>query len=159
MYEIVANKKNSLDVDKLDYLQRDSMHLGLTDASFEQTRIITGARVINNHICYNQKIYNDIEQVFMTRYRLFKECYSHRVCRAIDYMVVDALLEANPVYRFEDTLNDPSRYVHVTDNVLQHIENSKSVELLAARNILKRIKQRNLYRILAQTLITEKDEI
>ncbi len=24
MYEIIANKKNSLDVDKLDYLQRDA---------------------------------------------------------------------------------------------------------------------------------------
>lgn len=29
MYEIIANKKNSLDVDKLDYLKRDAMHLGL----------------------------------------------------------------------------------------------------------------------------------
>jgi HD superfamily phosphohydrolase len=29
MYEIIANKKNSLDVDKLDYLQRDAKHLGL----------------------------------------------------------------------------------------------------------------------------------
>lgn len=29
MYEIVANKTNSLDVDKLDYLERDAKHLGL----------------------------------------------------------------------------------------------------------------------------------
>ncbi len=34
MYEIIANKKNSLDVDKLDYLQRDAKHLGLQSVSF-----------------------------------------------------------------------------------------------------------------------------
>ena len=34
MYEIVANKTNSLDVDKLDYLERDAKHLGLQCVSF-----------------------------------------------------------------------------------------------------------------------------
>jgi deoxynucleoside triphosphate triphosphohydrolase SAMHD1 len=34
MYEIIANKRNSLDVDKLDYLQRDAKHLGLQSVSF-----------------------------------------------------------------------------------------------------------------------------
>jgi len=34
MYEIIANKRNSLDVDKLDYLQRDAKHLGLSSVSF-----------------------------------------------------------------------------------------------------------------------------
>lgn len=35
MYEIVANKKNSLDVDKLDYLSRDARHLGLKSVSYD----------------------------------------------------------------------------------------------------------------------------
>jgi len=64
MYEIIANKKNSLDVDKLDYLSRDARHLGLKSVSYDYQRIISEARVINNHLCYNQKIYQDIEQVF-----------------------------------------------------------------------------------------------
>lgn len=34
MFEIVANKTNSLDVDKLDYLERDAKHLGLQCVSF-----------------------------------------------------------------------------------------------------------------------------
>lgn len=29
MFEIVANKRNSFDVDKLDYLSRDNYHCGL----------------------------------------------------------------------------------------------------------------------------------
>ena len=35
MYDIIANKKNSFDVDKLDYLQRDATHLGLKSCGFD----------------------------------------------------------------------------------------------------------------------------
>lgn len=64
MFEIVANKKNSLDVDKFDYLQRDSKHLGLTTVGFDWQRIIRNSRVIGNQLCYNKKIINDLKQVY-----------------------------------------------------------------------------------------------
>jgi HD superfamily phosphohydrolase len=108
-------------------------------------------------LCYNAKIYNEVEQVFMTRYKLFKECYSHRVCKAIDYMIVDALTEANPVFHFEETVNDPARYVNVTDSYLTHIEASTSKELASARAILKRIRQRDLYRYLSEKILVNKE--
>ena len=84
----------------------------------------------------------------MTRYKLFKECYSHRVCRAIDYMIVDALVEANPVFHFEETMRDPARYVDMTDNILPHIESSRDPALKGAQAILKRIRTRDLYRFI-----------
>lgn len=69
MYQIVANKKNSLDVDKLDYLRRDSEFLNIIGGcKFDHERIIKGCRIINNNLCYNQKLYNDLTQVYMSRY-------------------------------------------------------------------------------------------
>ena len=100
MFDIVANKTNSLDVDKFDYLQRDSKFLGIKTVGFDYNRIIRNSRVINGEVCYNQKVYQDLLQVFHTRYKLFKDTYTHRVCKAIDFMIVDALLEANPVFKF-----------------------------------------------------------
>jgi hypothetical protein len=79
-------------------------------------------------------------QVFQTRYKLFKECYSHRVCKAIDYMIVDALMEANPVYHFEEKIRNPEEYVNITDDVLGNIENSKNPALKGAQKILKRVR-------------------
>jgi HD superfamily phosphohydrolase len=156
MYDIVANKTNSLDVDKIDYLQRDSSSLGLKSVGFKQDRIIQSSRVINNTLCYNAKIYGEIEQVFMTRYKLFKECYSHRVCRAIDYMIVDALMEANPVFHFEEMIRNPASYVDVSDNILGHIETSRDPALAKSKEILKKIRQRELYRFLSQKILTNK---
>ncbi len=73
-------------------------------------RLILNSRVINNNLCYNEKIYIDLSKVFETRYKLFKECYSHRVCKAIDYMIVDALVEANSYFKFEEMIFDPAKY-------------------------------------------------
>lgn len=53
MYEIVANKKSSLDVDKFDYLHRDAKYLGIAGVGFDIKRIINHSKVINNEICYN----------------------------------------------------------------------------------------------------------
>lgn len=57
MFDIVANKTNSLDVDKFDYLMRDSKHLGIKTMGYDFNRLIKNSRVINGEVCYNQKIY------------------------------------------------------------------------------------------------------
>ena len=40
IFDIVANKRNSIDVDKFDYMTRDSHHLGLKDAYFDYTSLM-----------------------------------------------------------------------------------------------------------------------
>ncbi|KAM6981978.1 deoxynucleoside triphosphate triphosphohydrolase SAMHD1-like [Tautogolabrus adspersus] len=44
LYEIVSNKKNGIDVDKFDYLARDSYHLGIKN-NFDFRRFMQFARV------------------------------------------------------------------------------------------------------------------
>lgn len=93
----------------------------------------------------------------MARYKLFKECYSHRVCRAIDFMIVDALMLANPVYKFQESIFSPADYTNITDDILSHIENSKSYELQKSRDILKNVRTRDLYRCLSQKMVDDKN--
>ena len=40
MFQIVANYTNSIDVDKLDYINRDCYHLGLRDMNFDSKILI-----------------------------------------------------------------------------------------------------------------------
>ncbi|CDW75436.1 hd phosphohydrolase domain-containing protein [Stylonychia lemnae] len=157
MFDIVANKTNSLDVDKFDYLQRDSKHMGIKTVGFDYNRIIKNSRVINGQLCYNQKIYYELAQVFHTRYKLFKDTYTHRVCKAIDYMIVDALLLANNYFKFQEKIFDPFAYTNLTDSVLSHIEMSKKPELRDSQKILKNLRERNIYRYIDQKLLVEKD--
>jgi deoxynucleoside triphosphate triphosphohydrolase SAMHD1 len=61
IYEIVANKRNSVDVDKFDYIPRDCYYTGVKQ-SYDTNRLIQFARVVDDQICFNQKeVYNIYE--------------------------------------------------------------------------------------------------
>ena len=45
MYDIVSNKQSGVDVDKFDYIARDSFYLGI-DSSFDHSRFIQYAKVV-----------------------------------------------------------------------------------------------------------------
>lgn len=94
LFDIVANKKNSVDVDKFDYIERDTYNLGLR-SSYDPKRLLVYSRVINNEICYHQKEVYNVYEMFHTRYSLFKQIYTHRVGKAIELMIVDAFMAAS----------------------------------------------------------------
>lgn len=55
MFDIINNKRNSIDVDKFDYIMRDTYMMNLSTGSFDHQILLKDARVINNQICYPQK--------------------------------------------------------------------------------------------------------
>lgn len=61
-------------------------------------------------------------------------------------MVVDALLAANPILDISGRISNPERYLYLTDSVLEEIECSTDPRLTPAREIILRIRRRDLYR-------------
>lgn len=78
LYQIVANYQNSIDVDKFDYIQRDSHNLGLR-FSFDHERLMKFSKVIDGQISFHAKEAYNLYEIFHTRYSLHKQIYSHRV--------------------------------------------------------------------------------
>ncbi|KAI8924148.1 hypothetical protein BC831DRAFT_467066 [Entophlyctis helioformis] len=152
LFDIVANKRNSVDVDKFDYIQRDCLHMGLK-LSLDAGRLIKFARVIDNQICYHQKEAMNLCELFHTRYSLFKRVYTHKVSTAIEYMVTDALILANDHLNIAGRINSMPTYVHLTDLVLNEIECSTAPALEPARSIILRLRRRDLYRLADQVIL------
>ena len=48
-----------------------------------------------------------------------------RLGKAVEHMVVDALVAADPVLKLSAKIDDPDEYLHLTDSILETIENSK----------------------------------
>ncbi|KAG5647814.1 hypothetical protein DXG03_007737 [Asterophora parasitica] len=149
LFDIVANKRNGLDVDKFDYIPRDSHMVG-DKMSIALPRIINSAKVLDNQICYDIKDANQIYDICATRFKLHKIVYNHKAggsSKAIEYMIIDALLAAEPYMHIAHRVHDAEKYLHLTDNIMLNIEASTEPELAPARAIFGRIRTRDLYKL------------
>ena len=69
-------------------------------------------------------------------------------------MVAEALIEANPVYHFEQVIFDPERYIRLLhDDLLHVIKRSRDPRLQTSAKLLKRIDQRDLYKCVGERII------
>lgn len=144
MFQIVANRDFYFDVDKCDYIMRDSFHIGMSNP-LQINRIMRNMRVIGDRVCFDKKIYMLLLDVFMYRYRLHREVYRHHAVVAIELMVVDALRAIAQYQDWEgwfDQVDDPLEWRQLADWILD----TGSYAPQAARDIIHRIKIRQLYR-------------
>ncbi|KAH7881867.1 hypothetical protein F5I97DRAFT_474016 [Phlebopus sp. FC_14] len=157
LFEIVANTRNGLDVDKFDYIARDCHAVG-DRGNLSLSRLVSSARVVDNKICYDIKDANQIYELCYMRFSLHKRIYNHKTTKAIEYMIIDALLQAEPHMKIADLVNKPQKYVFLTDNLLNKIEESTEEELEEARAIIERIRTRDLYRVVDYKVFSFEDK-
>lgn len=157
IFEIISNKKNSIDVDKFDYVQRDSYTLGLQNHQFDYESLMNNCRVIDNTLAYAVNQTFSVYDLFNTRYRLFRNIYLHRVSIGIEAMLCDALVLANHKFHLEETINNPDLYLSLTDSILKEIERKGAKnKLREANQILDRIKCRDLYKFVSELILDSK---
>ncbi|XP_068997212.1 deoxynucleoside triphosphate triphosphohydrolase SAMHD1-like isoform X1 [Embiotoca jacksoni] len=164
LYDIVANKKTGIDVDKWDYFARDCYHLGIQN-NFDHSRFLKFARVCEVEgeklICTRNKEVGNLYDLFHTRNFLHRRAYQHKVGCIIETMITEAFLKADPhiqiagsegkMFNLSNAIEDMEAYTKLTDHVFEQILNSSSPELAEAREILRNIIHRRLYKCLGET--------
>lgn len=73
---LISNPFSSLDTDKLDYVIRDSFHFGMK-FHYDITRILQNCRVIDNELCFCERIHDEIQLFFQIRERMHRSIYRH----------------------------------------------------------------------------------
>ncbi|CAA0814140.1 HD domain-containing metal-dependent phosphohydrolase family protein [Striga hermonthica] len=144
LYDIVANGRNGIDVDKFDYIVRDSRACGL-GCNFQFKRVLETMRVIDDEICYRAKEYLTIHKLFVTRADLHRTVYTHAKVKAIELMFVDAMIKANDTLQISAYIDDPAQYWKLDDTILKAIETSSGQDLKESRDLVLRIRRRDLY--------------
>ncbi|XP_044066529.1 uncharacterized protein LOC122882805 [Siniperca chuatsi] len=163
LYEIVANKRNGVDVDKFDYFARDCHHLGIQN-NFDHRRFMMFARVCEvdgrKQICTRDKEEDNMYEMFHTRMCLHRRAYQHKVNTIIETMITEAFLKADKhiqikgsegkMFTLSTAIDDMEAYTKLTDQVFEQILNSSSSELQEAREILSKIVSRNFPKFLGE---------
>ena len=83
-----------IDIDKLDYLQRDSLHAGVPyGRNFDRNRLINGLRYCSesNQLTISSKALTATEMMVFARYVMFSEVYWHRTVRSATSMLQRSL--------------------------------------------------------------------
>uniref|UniRef100_A0A672L1L9 Deoxynucleoside triphosphate triphosphohydrolase SAMHD1-like n=1 Tax=Sinocyclocheilus grahami TaxID=75366 RepID=A0A672L1L9_SINGR len=165
LYEIVANKVNGIDVDKWDYLVRDCYYLGIP-CGFDSQRLLKSARVCNvnerKHICFRDKVADNIYGMFHTRYTLHRQALQHKIGYIID-VKWDALVVADgklsPDRKISDAIDDMLEYTKLTDHVFDQILNQSdsNADLAKARSILQDVVNRRLPKFVGEARLNEKE--
>jgi HD superfamily phosphohydrolase len=144
IFEIIANKKNNIDVDKFDYINRDCNAVGLNiDGNF--SRLLKQARVINNEICYPNQSRDDIFQMFFTRYQLHKIVYTHKTVISIELLILDIISLLDKEINLLEYLSDFNKMIKLTDDIIFASNNENIIKIINdiySRNIPKLIYEK-----------------
>ena len=91
---------------------------------------------------------------------MFQQVYYHPRVQALELMLLDVFLESQSVMKYEEYIQDPHKYLSLTDQTIFDIQKTKCNELEAARATLSRIEERDSVDVyqLATELILDVDE-
>ena len=93
--ELIAGQ---LDVDKMDYLLRDSHYAGVRYGAFDLDMLVDSMTLSKKNLAVSSKGIMAAEQMIIARYHMFEQVYHHKTKRALEGMmgkVADRLLETH----------------------------------------------------------------
>ena len=91
LHQLVSSQ---LDMDRLDYLRRDSFFTGVTEGNIGSARIIKMLNVKDDHLVVDSKGIYSIENFLTNRRLMYWQVYLHKTSVASEKMLVNALSRA-----------------------------------------------------------------
>jgi uncharacterized protein len=91
LHELVSSQ---LDVDRLDYLTRDSFYTGVSEGIVGLERIIQMLYVKDNHLLIEEKGIYSIEKFMIARRLMYWQVYLHKTALAADSLLINILKRA-----------------------------------------------------------------
>ncbi len=96
LHQLVSGQ---LDVDRLDYLSRDSFFSGVAEGVIGTERIIKMLNVSNNDLVADAKALYSIEKFIISRRLMYWQVYLHKTVHVAEVMLVQCLQRAKDLWR------------------------------------------------------------
>jgi hypothetical protein len=100
LHQLISSQ---LDVDRLDYLKRDSFYSGVSEGVINSDRIISMFNVSNGELVVDAKAIYSIEKFIIARRLMYWQVYLHKAVLSAEFSLVEVLKRAKTlVQRGED---------------------------------------------------------
>lgn len=133
---------SQLDVDRLDYLKRDSFYTGVAEGNINAERLITMLNVVDNQLVVEEKGIYSVEKFLMARRFMYWQVYLHKTGIVAEQLLIRTLKRAKELLADGGNLicSEPLRFfmTHRIDqnnfdrSVLEIFAKLDDVDILAA---------------------------
>jgi HD superfamily phosphohydrolase len=96
---------SQLDIDRLDYLKRDSFFTGVTEGSIGADRIITLLRVVDDQLVVDEKGIYSIESFLHARRLMYWQVYLHKTSVSAERLIVNIIKRAQYLFLSGESLS------------------------------------------------------
>ena len=117
LHQLVAGQ---LDMDRLDYLKRDSFYTGVTEGIVGSDRIIKMLNVVDDQLVVESKGIYSIEKFLIARRLMYWQVYFHKTVVAAEYHLVNMLKRAKQI-------SARSEEIFATDSLSFFLQNNISL--------------------------------
>ncbi len=140
---------SSIDVDKMDFLVRDSFHTGAGYGSIDIYRLLYTMDVLDGNLAIDGTAVATLESFLLARLESFRTIYFHRASRAVQIMLLRALEAAKEELGLLD-FDRPEDYLKMDDySVWTELRNCKKshgiMQDLELRRLLKCAYEKTLF--------------
>jgi HD superfamily phosphohydrolase len=140
---------SSIDVDKLDFVVRDTYHTGAEYGFVDVFRLIHTFDILDENLAVDMGALSTLESFIIARIESFKSIYFHRVGRAAQIMLATALEKANEELGLT-SFKTPEEYLAMDDyTVWTMLKNCKKsspiIKNLERRRMLKCAYEQTFY--------------
>ena len=96
LHQLISSQ---LDMDRLDYLRRDSFFTGVTEGNIGSARIIKMLNVVDDRLVVEQKGIYSLENYLTTRRLMYWQVYLHKTAVGFEKVLVNMLTRAKELTR------------------------------------------------------------
>ena len=132
LHELVSSQ---LDMDRMDYLNRDSFYTGVVEGMIGYDRIIKMFNVVDGHLVVEEKAKLSVEQFLMARRMMYWQVYLHKTVLAVEKML-------HNLFMFLHEQGNESYYELMPENLAYFARNfkvlnsSKNIEIESLKRFL-----------------------
>ena len=115
LHQLVSSQ---LDMDRMDYLNRDSFYTGVSEGKIGSDRIIEMMNVVDGNLVLEEKGVYSIEKFIVARRLMYWQVYLHKTVVAAEYMLIHVLRRAkNLVQNGETVFASPALLYFLENNI------------------------------------------
>lgn len=176
LHQLISSQ---LDVDRMDYLNRDSFYTGVSEGVIGYDRILQMLTVRNNNLMVEEKGVHSVEKFIIARRLMYWQVYLHKTVLSAELLIINILKRAKELARMGENLFCTPDLAHFLYNkisffdfkdnkehleqfcLLDDIDISSAIKVwcsnkdITLSTLCKMIMERRLYKVQLSTSLNE----